>query len=187
MGQDKGSMIINGKPMILHILLTLNKEIDELIIVLNNTERIKKYEKIISNYKFDYEILFVEDFIKNKGPLSGILTGLKYVKEDFALVLPCDSPFISKKLINYLFNEFDNKLDCTVPFHNLNNKLETSEPLHSIYKKSNIKLMEKQINNNILNIKALIKILNCKFIPIDNKKLLKKDFKNLNTEKDVFK
>lgn len=47
MGQDKGSMIIQDKPMINHILSTLNNEINEVIIVLNNKDRIDKYKNFI--------------------------------------------------------------------------------------------------------------------------------------------
>ena len=36
MGHDKGSMIIQDKPMIKHILSTLNHQINEAIIVLNH-------------------------------------------------------------------------------------------------------------------------------------------------------
>ena len=42
MGQDKGSMIIQKKPMIKHILSTLNHEINEAVIVLNDKNRIDK-------------------------------------------------------------------------------------------------------------------------------------------------
>lgn len=64
MGQDKGSMIIQNKPMINHILSTLNNEINEAIIVLNNQERIDKYAEIINIDEYTYPIKFVEDKIK---------------------------------------------------------------------------------------------------------------------------
>ena len=47
MGRDKGSLIIKDKPMIKYILSTLNNEIDEVIIVLNDAERIDKYGEFI--------------------------------------------------------------------------------------------------------------------------------------------
>ena len=42
MGKDKGSMKINDKPMIIHVLDSLNNQIDEAVIVLNDekTERL---------------------------------------------------------------------------------------------------------------------------------------------------
>ena len=38
MGQDKGSMSLNGKPMIIHVLETLAAVADEIIVVLRNKE-----------------------------------------------------------------------------------------------------------------------------------------------------
>ena len=185
MGQDKGSMSIQGKPMIIHILLTLNSTIDEAIIVLNDSKRIGKYKKLIEKNKFNYKITFVEDEIKNKGPISGILTGLKHISGDYALVLPCDSPFVTKNHINNIFKELSTEYDCIVPYNNDKNKLKTSEPLHSIYHKNNIEKIAKLINEDVLHIKGLLKEINCKYIKIDNKKLLKKEFRNLNSPEDI--
>ena len=91
MGRDKGSMIIQDKPMIKHILSTLNHQINEAIIVLNNQDRISKYSKFINPEDYTYTITFVEDEIKDKGPMPGIMTGLSHIKSNYALVLPCDS------------------------------------------------------------------------------------------------
>ena len=63
MGQDKGSLIIQDKPMIKYILSTLNNEMDEVIIVLNDSERIDKYKKFINPQDYSYELKFIEDKI----------------------------------------------------------------------------------------------------------------------------
>ncbi|WP_299526497.1 molybdenum cofactor guanylyltransferase [uncultured Methanobrevibacter sp.] len=185
MGQDKGSMIIQNKPMINHVLSTLNNEINEVIIVLNNKDRINKYKTFIKNENYNYNIKFVEDEIKNIGPMSGLLTGLKHITSDYGLILPCDSPYITKNLIQTIFNEIDIKYQCIVPYHDIENKLKTSEPLHSIYNKNIIPEIENLISNDILHIKGLIKKIDAKFILIDNKKLLKKEFRNLNRPTDI--
>ncbi|AMK15187.1 molybdenum cofactor guanylyltransferase [Methanobrevibacter olleyae] len=138
MGQDKGSMIIQDKPMILHILERLNYKINDAIIVLNDSERISNYQTLLNQHcegniedNFDYSLEFVEDEIKGKGPISGIMTGLKNIKTDFALVLPCDSPFISTYFIDTMFNllidnlDSDNDvygIDAIIPFHIKSNK-----------------------------------------------------------------
>ena len=185
MGQDKGSMIINKKPMIKHILESLNDEINEAIIVLNNQKRIEKYSSFIDTSDYTYKIKFCEDKIKNKGPISGILTGLTYTNNDYALIIPCDSPYISNKYIKTIFNEIDTKYQAIVPYHDSQNKLKTSEPLHSIYNKNIIPEIEKLITENILHIKGLIEKIDTKFVLIDNKKIEKKEFRNLNSPKDI--
>ena len=185
MGQDKGSMIIQNKPMIKHLLSTLNNEINEVIIVLNNKERIDKYKQFIELEDYDYPITFVEDKIKNKGPLPGIMTGLEKIKSQYALILPCDSPFVTKKYINNIFSEINRDYQAIVPYHETENKLKTSEPLHSIYNKNIIPEIEDLIKQDSLHIKGLIEKIETKFVLIDNKKILKKEFRNLNRPTDI--
>lgn len=219
MGQDKGSMIIREKPMILHILERLNYKINDATIVLNDTQRIADYQSLLNQYcdgeiedNFDYSLKFVEDEVKSKGPISGIMTGLKNIKTDYALVLPCDSPFISAEFIETMFNLLDENLDYNVdaiiPFHIKSNKdklkensefnfddademsidmkIANSEPLHSIYKKENLNNIEGLLKEDNLYVKSFIRSLNnpC-FIEVDNKVLFDKDFRNFNRKEDL--
>lgn len=126
MGQDKGSMIIQDKPMILHILDKLNYKINDAVIVLNDAERVAIYEELLNQYsedtiyeRFDYELSFADDEIKDKGPLSGIMTGLKNIKTNYAIVLPCDSPFIEVEYICKMFEllKTNNYPDALIPFN----------------------------------------------------------------------
>ena len=185
MGRDKGSLIIQDKPMIKHILSTLNHIIDEAIIVLNNQERIDKYSEFIDPEEYAYTITFCEDKIKNKGPMPGIMTGLENIKSDYALILPCDSPYVSKNYIQAIFSEIDEDYQAIVPYHDVDNKIKTSEPLHSIYNKNVVPEIENLVNEDILHIKGLIEKIDTKFVLIDNKKIEKKEFKNLNRPEDI--
>lgn len=185
MGQDKGSMIIQDKPMIKHILSTLNHHIDEAIIVLNDKSRVDRYSEFINSNDYSYQITFLEDKIKNKGPLPGIMTGLGKINSNYALVLPCDSPYVSEKYIETIFSQIDVNYQAIVPYHDETNRLKTSEPLHSIYKKEIIADIEKLVNDDILHIKGLIEKIDTKFVLIDNKKIEKKEFINLNRPEDI--
>ena len=185
MGKDKGSLIIKDKPMIKYILSTLNNEIDEVIIVLNDNKRIDKYMEFINPEDYSYKLKFVEDKIKNKGPISGILTGLENISSEYAIVFPCDNPFVTKNTIQTLFNEITCNIQAVVPYHDPENKLKTSEPLHSIYNKNIIPLIDNLILNDSLHIKRIIEKIDTKFVLIDNKKILKKEFRNLNHPEDL--
>ena len=185
MGRDKGSLIIKDKPMIKYILSTLNNEMDEVIIVLNDVERIDKYKKFIDSKDYNYTLKFAEDKIKNKGPISGILTGLENISTDYAIVFPCDNPFVTKNTIQTLFNEINENVQAVVPYHDEKNKLKTSEPLHSIYNKNIIPTIKDLISKDSLHIKGVIEKIETKFVLIDNKKILKKEFRNLNRPKDL--
>ena len=185
MGRDKGSMIIQNKPMIKHILSTLNHQINEAIIVLNEQKRIEKYREFINPEDYSYTITFVEDNIKNKGPMPGIMTGLSYINSDYALILPCDSPYVSKNYITTIFSEIDDDYQAIVPYHDTENKLKTSEPLHSIYNRNIVPIIEDLVKNDVLHIKGLIEKIDAKFVLIDNKKIEKKEFRNLNRPSDI--
>ena len=220
MGQDKGSMIIQEKPMILHILERLNYKINDATIVLNDAERIADYQSLLNQYSdceiednFDYSLSFAEDEVKSKGPISGIMTGLKNIKTDYALVLPCDSPFISEEFIETMFDLLEESLessdvDAIIPFHIKSNKdkfkdnddfnfddasemtvdmkIANSEPLHSIYKKENLNKIDELLKEDKLYVKSFIKSLkNPCFIEGDNKVLFDKDFRNFNRKEDL--
>ena len=219
MGQDKGSMIIQEKPMILHILERLNYKINDATIVLNDAERIADYQSLLNQYcdgdiesNFDYSLDFVEDEVKGKGPISGIMTGLKNIKTDYALVLPCDSPFISEENIDAMFKLLDENLesdiDAIIPFHIKSNKdkfkdndefnfddasemtvdmkIANSEPLHSIYKKENLNKIDELLKEDNLYVKSFIRSLkNPCFIEVDNRVLFEKDFRNFNRKEDL--
>lgn len=219
MGQDKGSMIIQEKPMILHILERLNYKINDAVIVLNDAQRIADYQSLLNQYcegdiesNFDFSLEFVEDEIKEKGPISGIMTGLKNIKTDYALVLPCDSPFISEDNIDAMFKlleeNLESNIDAIIPFHiksnkdkfkdndefNFNDAIEmtidmkiaNSEPLHSIYKKENLNKIDELLKEDNLYVKSFIKCLkNPCFIEVDNKVLFEKDFRNFNRKEDL--
>ena len=100
MGTDKGLITIGEKSMIEYILNELAaSEIKDIIIVSNNLE----YKK--------FGLPVYPDIIKDKGPLGGIYTGLIKSSRLRNVVLSCDIPLISSKVINHLI---DNSADFPV-------------------------------------------------------------------------
>ena len=57
--------------------------------------------------------------------------------------------------------------------------------LRFIYNKNIIPEIEDLISEDTLHIKGLIKKIETKFVLIDNKKILKKEFRNLNRPSDI--
>ena len=102
-----------------------------------------------------------------------------------ALILPCDSPYVTKKYITTIFSEIDCDYQAIVPYHDNEKKIKTSEPLHSIYNKNIIPIIENLIDSDVLHIKGLIEKIDTKFVLIDNKKIEKKEFRNLNRPSDI--
>ncbi len=177
---DKAFLRLKNKTIVERTIDELNDLFNEIIIVANSN--LENYNSIIKQYN-NKKIIIREDIIKNKGPLGGIYTGLKTAKDDNNFVLACDMPFINADLIKYMldFNDFD----VVVPRH------EDIEPLHAIYNKNIIPVIENQIKNNELSIRATIeKIEKIKYIEKEEIEKFDKEhncFFNINNEGDLEK
>ena len=183
MGQDKGSMSLNGKPMIIHVLETLTTVADEIIVVLRNKDQVDKYNKIFHQLLSDKtNIHIVTDTLKDRGPLEGILTGLNNVSSDKAMVVPCDSPFVSENFVNKMFlYSNESNFDAFVPKWPDNNL----EPLHSIYKKDITSEILKLLKDDIRDVKSLLMELNVKYIDVDSLDDTGRSFFNINRIDDI--
>ena len=181
MGKDKGSLIFKGKPMILQVINAVEDIADEIIVVLRDEEQVKLYMEILdvgSNLKI------VTDKFKDQGPLIGILTGLSNIKSEYAQILPCDSPFISKEFILKMFEliEMDD-FDAVVPLWDDGQV----EPLHSIYKKRSMIIIEDLIKARKMNVKSLIGSLNVKYVDVKDLDITTGSFRNINRINDIMK
>ena len=183
MGQDKGSMSLNGKPMIIYVLETIAAVADEIIVVLRNKDQVDKYKKIIHHLKSDKtNIHIVTDILKDKGPLEGILTGLNNITSDKAMVVPCDSPFISENFVNKMFiYSNESNFDAFVPKWPDDNL----EPLHSIYKKDIKSEILKLLKEDIRDVKSLLMELNVKYIDVNSLDDTGRSFFNINRIDDI--
>jgi len=150
MGQNKALMKINGITIIELILNEISKISTDILISSNTTE-----------YNF-LNFKIVNDEIKNIVPISGIYSGLKNIKNEKAIIVSCDIPFINNNLIEYLIENSQN-FDVTIP--EFNNFLE---PLIGIYSKSIVKNIENEIINSNYSIQKIIKNLNYNILKINS-------------------
>lgn len=184
LGQDKGSFNINGKPMIIHVIETLALVADEIVIVLRDENQVDDYkqlfDRLTSNNKTKLKIC--TDILKDQGPLAGILTGLKNIKSDMAMVIPCDSPFVTEFFINKMFT-FSEEADfeAFVPKWS-NGKVE---PLHSIYKKDLQPVIQKLLYKHKRDVKSFIDKLKVEYIDAESLDDTGRSFININRADDV--
>ena len=149
-GQDKGLLEFNKKPLIKHVIDTVEPIVDEIIIVINNYERKELYKKALGS-----ETEFAIDREKAKGPLVGALTGFEAAKGTYSLLLPSDTPFVSKKVLELLFDLCRDKSAVIPRWPN-----QQIEPLHAVYNtKLAIDAAKKALAENRLDLRAMIKNL----------------------------
>ncbi len=93
-GEDKSQVKLAGKLLIDHMLTEIIDEFKELLIVSNN--------KI--NFHNSDKISIIEDFEKGLGPLGGVLSAMKWIKENqkdykWIATFPVDTPFFKRQIL----------------------------------------------------------------------------------------
>ncbi len=192
MGQDKGLMTFKSKPMVCNILDKLDNHMDEVLLVLRNDKQKQEYQKILNDFYTDntsFDLKFFKDEIESQGPLSGIYTGLSHIESDYAMVIPCDSPFISIYFMEKVFKVYENSdgnYDALIPFWGAKDN-RRFEPLHGIYHKKSKKTIYFQLLKGKKDVKSLIEKLNTFFVEVSKLDPSLKSFKNFNRPEDLSK
>ena len=107
-GQDKSQVKLNGKILIDYILSEIIDEFKETLIVTNQSISFMSSKKIT----------VIEDFKKGLGPLGGVLSAMKWIKDNnkeysWISTFPADTPFFTKKELKIFYNDIkieNNKL-----------------------------------------------------------------------------
>lgn len=98
-GRDKGLILYKNKPLIEHVIATVNKQCRDIVISANrNIESYKQLaDKVISDAADAY-----------RGPLAGIAACLPHCQHERALVVACDMPQLPDNLVARLAADSDN-------------------------------------------------------------------------------
>jgi molybdenum cofactor guanylyltransferase len=161
MGQDKALLKIDGEPMIGHVSKLLRAFCDEIIVSSSNKEHAQ------------FGDFMVEDAIKDSGPLAGIQAGLLAAKNDQCFVLSCDTPFVTKEVLERLRENSEGKL-ITVSSNS-----HRLQPLIAIYSKKALRDISSYLERDERSLLPLQKICNAKVVHFDAND--SKAFENLNT------
>lgn len=92
-GRDKGLQLLDGRPMIAHIIERLQPQVGSLLI--NANQNHDAYEVFGLPVIADH----ISDFV---GPLAGLHAGLHHCSTPYLLSVPCDCPFLPTDLASRL-------------------------------------------------------------------------------------
>ena len=175
-GEDKSQVKLNNKSLIDHILSEILTEFKELLIVCNNSIKFNKSEKIS----------IISDFKNNLGPLGGVLTAMKWIKDNnkdyqWISTFPTDTPFFK----NQILKDFHDQINLK------NGKLffiKSNNTRHNIFGLWSIDLadkLEKDLENGDRKVedwanKVGVNIIDMQFEKND-------PFFNINTKEDLEK
>ncbi|PIX31421.1 hypothetical protein COZ60_04690, partial [Candidatus Bathyarchaeota archaeon CG_4_8_14_3_um_filter_42_8] len=97
-GQDKGLLQLANKPLIKYVLDAISTLVDEKMVVASSKVQAENYANVLGS---DVNVLI--DVDDAQSPLVGALTGFKEAHGEYALLLPCDTPLVSRDVISLLF------------------------------------------------------------------------------------
>jgi len=128
------------------------------------------------------EIKTVADIYPGKGPLAGIYSGLMASSSPRAIVVGCDTPFLSTGLLEYM-TQTSPTFDIAVP--RIKDKVE---PLCAVYSKNCLAPIQDLLERNELQIIKLFSMVKVKYVgedEIDSFDPEHLSFFNINSQDDL--
>lgn len=172
-GEDKGLVLFRGKPLIRYSLDKVPVNFENVYISANRN--IKKYES------FGFEVI-QDQGEQGLGPLGGVYTALEKSCAKYLVVLPCDTPFLPKNIVNELLHPLlTEDYDCTVACTENFNGLRRYHPTCMAIKIKQKEVLKKYLFGGGRKIMPWVESQNFYHI-LFNREL---DFANLNTYEEL--
>lgn len=87
-----------NKPLITYVLDAIQSLVDERLVVVSSDTQAKNYLEAVSA-----DVKVVVDRQDMRSPLIGALTGFEEAQGESSVLVPCDTPFVSKEVVSFLF------------------------------------------------------------------------------------
>ena len=187
---------LGGKQILIRIHESIKDLFSDIILVVR-----KNQDDDIPDLGIDLNMYIVEDVFPDKGPLSGIYSGIKNSINQQVFIIGGDYPFLSKEFIKLLLNKSKNNKSTFIQDNSIIN------PLHAIYIKNDweeifktylteeLELSPKKIikdnnnNNNFIDYKNLKSQFKQSLFDIDTledlkeaKKVIKKNMQTIRSD-----
>ena len=176
-GEDKNQIKLGDKTLLEHVLSKINNKFEEILIVSSHNLEIKKSENIT----------IIQDCLDDFGPLAGVLSSMKWIKENqkqykWVATFPSDTPFFEISIIEE-YKKRININDSSLYFIKSNNKRHNIFGLWSI---DLLDVLEDDLkNNNFRKVEDWADKIGVKTIDIEVNEF--DPFFNINTKEDFEK
>ena len=175
-GEDKSQVKLGDKLLIDYILSEIIDEFNEVLVVSNN----------LINFKYSKKISLIKDFKKDLGPLGGVLTAMKWAKDNnkdyqWISTFPADTPFFKNQILKDFLKNINQDEDKLF-FIKSNN---TRHNIFGIWSIDLIDKLEEDLTRGERKVKFWANSVGVKNIEMefDNKD----PFFNINTKEDLKK
>ena len=175
-GQDKSQVKLEGKLLIDYILTEIIGEFSETLIIAN--------EKI--SFMSSNNISVTKDFKSGLGPLGGVLTAMKWIKEKnkkykWISTFPSDTPFFTKKELKFFYENIN--IDESKLFF-----IKSEETRHNIFGLWSLDLidqLEKDLSRGERKVEVWANSIGVSTVDTEYKNI--DPFFNINTKEDFEK
>jgi len=173
-GKDKSQVKLQDKLLIDYVLKEIIDEFNETLIIANSS----------INFMQSKKISITRDFQSGLGPLGGVLTAMKWIKEKnkkykWISTFPVDTPFFTKQELKFFYENIDINKNKLFFIRNKNTR-------HNIFGLWSLDLMEK-LEKDLIKGERKVEVwadsVGVSVVNIDYKK--PDPFFNINTKKDM--
>ena len=173
-GKDKSQVKLQDKLLIDYVLKEIIDEFNETLIIANSS----------INFMQSKKISITRDFQSGLGPLGGVLTAMKWIKEKkkkykWISTFPVETPFFIKKELKFFYENIDINKNKLFFIRNKNTR-------HNIFGLWSLDLMEK-LEKDLIKGERKVEVwadsVGVSVVNIDYKK--PDPFFNINTKKDL--
>jgi molybdopterin-guanine dinucleotide biosynthesis protein A len=175
-GEDKSQVKLHGKILIDYILSVIMDQFNEILVVTNNPIRFKDSSKILTT----------KDFEEGLGPLGGIMTAMKWIKDqkkdyEWISTFPSDTPFFTNKELKIFYENIDIKKS---KLFFIKNK-ETRHNIFGLWSLDLLKKLETDLQKGERKVEVWADTVGVETINIEYEK--RDPFFNINTKEDLEK
>jgi len=173
-GEDKSQVQLGNQLLIDYVLAEIIDVFNEIIIVSNNPIKFNQSEKVS----------LIKDFKNNLGPLGGVLSAMKWIKENnkdyqWVSTFPTDTPFFKKQILKDFYDKVS--LQKSKLFF-----IKSNNTRHNIFGLWSIDLIDKLEDDLNKGNRKVEDWADSVGVEIINMKFDKKDpFFNINTKEDL--
>ena len=140
-GTNKAFHKVGTDTMLARIYTLFSRMFKEVILVVNEPALF-----------LDIDALVVTDIDPSRCSLAGLHAGLFHADSEWSYVTACDVPFVSEKIIRYLFSQKTSGKQVIIP-----KTWEGLEPLSALYHKSCVPRIEATLEKKIFMVKKFYK------------------------------
>lgn len=177
MGKDKSFIRFDGKTFIENAIDIAMFFSDDIVLAVSTPQQKGALQEVT-------DLPVVVDEVQWMGPLAGILTGLRYIRNDYTVVLPVDNPLVKPRLMEHLIGLREGR-DAVIP-----GDRGHLEPMVAVYRKEPmIDACERTLREGEKGIYSAARSLEkVKLVPVESLRVFDPhllSFKNVNTPEDL--